>query len=56
MPDSEKTIKPALGGFMGGTKYVAQNIYFKFALDNNEFFGGDEQAVRFCDFTTHSKR
>lgn len=34
MPESEKTIKPAaLGGLAGGTKYVVQNIMFKFVLD-----------------------
>lgn len=34
LPESEKTIKPAaLGGLAGGTKYVVQNIMFKFVLD-----------------------
>lgn len=34
LPESEKTVKPAaLGGLAGGTKYVVQNIMFKFVLD-----------------------
>ncbi len=47
LPDEQKTIPPApVGGFMGGAKYVAQNIYFKFAVDNNNLLGSDEYAMK----------
>jgi hypothetical protein len=47
LPVAEKSIKPAdLGGVAGGLKYVAHNIYFKFALDVHNIFGTDENAQK----------
>ena len=35
----EKTIKPInIGGKLGGTKYIVQNILFKFAVDESGFY------------------
>lgn len=35
-----------MGGRAGGTKYIAQGILFKFALDTEGFYASDEGAVR----------
>lgn len=36
---AEKTIKPIhLGGKLGGTKYIVQNILFKFAVDESGLY------------------
>lgn len=41
LPDSQKTIRPSdVGGVAGGTKYIAQRIMFKLAIDKDGFFGG----------------
>src|SRR5690242_2803832 len=38
LPQDMRTIQPAhLGGFAGGTKYVVQNIIFKFAEQTDLF-------------------
>jgi hypothetical protein len=45
-PD-RKTIKPLEGkGFAGGDKYYIHGIYFKFAVDSNGLYGGDERAMK----------
>eukprot|EP01124_Arcella_intermedia_P007744 TRINITY_DN14795_c0_g1_i2.p1 TRINITY_DN14795_c0_g1~~TRINITY_DN14795_c0_g1_i2.p1 ORF type:complete len:549 (+),score=143.34 TRINITY_DN14795_c0_g1_i2:117-1649(+) len=47
LPRKEKTIKPcALGGLMGGQKYIVHNILFKFAVDNRGLFGSDYAAAK----------
>jgi hypothetical protein len=47
LPYKQKTIKPvALGGLMGGQKYVVHNILFKFAVDNRGLFGSDYAAAK----------
>ena len=44
---TEKTIPPvSMGGRAGGTKYIAQGILFKFALDTEGFYASDEGAIR----------
>jgi hypothetical protein len=41
LPDAQKTIRPSdVGGVAGGTKYIAQRIMFKLAIDKDGFFGG----------------
>lgn len=46
MDDSQKTIKPVdIGGIAGGSKYIVHNILFKFALDTEGLFGGDDAAA-----------
>jgi hypothetical protein len=50
MPPSQKTIQPAaLGGVAGGTKFIVQNILFKFVLDFELkpglwMYGGDQRS------------
>ena len=49
-----KTLKPLVGkwGHAGGTKYMANGIYFKFCLDDQQMFGGDDsmaQKVGLCE-------
>jgi len=47
LPYKQKTIKPcALGGLMGGQKYIVHNILFKFAVDNRGLFGSDYAAAK----------
>lgn len=42
-----KSIKPvSIGGIAGGEKYIVQNILFKFALDLQGIYGGDENAQK----------
>ena len=44
---SRKTIKPIdIGGEAGGEKYIHQNIFFKFAIDVHQFYGGHELAAK----------
>ncbi|PRP88174.1 hypothetical protein PROFUN_03997 [Planoprotostelium fungivorum] len=44
---SDKTIKPVnAGGIAGGTKYVSNNIFFKFARDASHMYGGKEWAMK----------
>eukprot|EP01114_Cavostelium_apophysatum_P011844 TRINITY_DN2636_c0_g1_i2.p1 TRINITY_DN2636_c0_g1~~TRINITY_DN2636_c0_g1_i2.p1 ORF type:complete len:1423 (+),score=460.75 TRINITY_DN2636_c0_g1_i2:227-4495(+) len=46
-PFEEKTIKPiAVGGQLGGLKYVVKNILFKFAVDQYGLFQSDEHAAK----------
>jgi len=46
LPDSKKTIKPAnVGGVAGGSKYIAQDILFKFALDTEGLYGYNDSAA-----------
>lgn len=50
LPATEKTIQPAeLGGVAGGTKFIVQNILFKFVLDFELkpglwMYGGDQRS------------
>jgi tetratricopeptide (TPR) repeat protein len=57
LPDAAKTIRPAgeLGGVAGGTKYVAQSIMFKLAIDKDGFFGGanDYAAAKVAGHELH---
>jgi hypothetical protein len=47
LPDQEKTIQPvSIGGVAGGQKYFIQGIYFKFALDLNKIYGGNEFSAK----------
>lgn len=47
MPLANKTIKPvSIGGAAGGEKYLVNGILFKFALDFNKIYGGDENAAK----------
>jgi hypothetical protein len=71
LPHHEKSIPPKeVGGIAGGPKYViftfsslsnfflryiAQNIYFKFAVDNNNLFDGDENARKLAGITPYQK-
>lgn len=41
LPVEKKTIKPVeVGGYAGGEKYVAGNIFFRFPIDVHGFYGG----------------
>ncbi len=47
VPIHYKTIKPtSIGGTAGGEKYIVNGILFKFALDFNGIYGGDENAAK----------
>ncbi len=47
LPYSEKTIQPIdAGGVAGGVKYVHDGIFFKFAVDLYDIFGGDRNAAK----------
>ena len=47
LPPEQKTIPPrAVGGIVGGDKYVAHGILFKFAVDSQGLYGGDEHAAK----------
>lgn len=47
LPDAQKTIKPVdMGGVAGGTKYLVNNIIFKFAIDHQGLYGSDESASK----------
>jgi hypothetical protein len=42
----KKTIKPVyIGGVVGGSKYIVNNILFKFAVDQDHLFRGDDAAA-----------
>jgi len=46
LPDTEKTIKPInIGGVAGGSKYLVRSILFKFALDTEGIYGGNDAAA-----------
>jgi tetratricopeptide (TPR) repeat protein len=46
-PAASKTIKPvAVGGVGGGLKFVAEGIFFKFAVDEYDLYGGNEYAAK----------
>ena len=34
-----------LGGAAGGEKYIVNNVLFKFAVDSNNLFNGDDYAA-----------
>ena len=45
-PKEGKCIKSInVGGRAGGTKYICQGIFFKFALDDSKLFGGHEWVI-----------
>lgn len=47
LPYSEKSIRPVdAGGVAGGIKYVHDGIFFKFAVDLYDIFGGDRNAAK----------
>lgn len=47
VPIQNKTIRPtSIGGAAGGEKYIVNGILFKFALDFNGIYGGDENAAK----------
>eukprot|EP01119_Soliformovum_irregulare_P021101 TRINITY_DN6964_c0_g1_i1.p1 TRINITY_DN6964_c0_g1~~TRINITY_DN6964_c0_g1_i1.p1 ORF type:complete len:1087 (+),score=286.12 TRINITY_DN6964_c0_g1_i1:199-3459(+) len=47
MEPNKKTIPPLKGkGFAGGDKYYVHGIYFKFAVDSEHLYGGDEGAMK----------
>eukprot|EP01091_Cochliopodium_minus_P008798 TRINITY_DN2050_c0_g2_i9.p1 TRINITY_DN2050_c0_g2~~TRINITY_DN2050_c0_g2_i9.p1 ORF type:complete len:1349 (-),score=401.15 TRINITY_DN2050_c0_g2_i9:136-4182(-) len=47
LPNEKKTIKPVgIGGIAGGEKYIIQGILFKFAIDFEGIYGGDEGAMK----------
>lgn len=49
LPDDKKSIRPAtneVGGFAGGEKYIAGNIFFRFPLDSHKLYGGDALASK----------
>eukprot|EP01114_Cavostelium_apophysatum_P016039 TRINITY_DN4498_c0_g1_i2.p1 TRINITY_DN4498_c0_g1~~TRINITY_DN4498_c0_g1_i2.p1 ORF type:complete len:936 (+),score=227.54 TRINITY_DN4498_c0_g1_i2:85-2892(+) len=48
LPESKKTIKPAaVGGIAGGSKFIKNNTFFKFAKDTRDaMYGGDEFAMK----------
>ena len=47
LPAEEKTVRPSrVGGLAGGDKYVAHGILFKFAVDSQGLYGGDEHAAK----------
>lgn len=47
LPPAEKTLKPSsVGGIAGGDKYIAEGIFFKFALDSAQLYGGHSNAQK----------
>jgi hypothetical protein len=43
LPDEQKTYPPMqVGGIAGGSKTIARNLFFKFAIDMHGIYGGDE--------------
>lgn len=47
LPPEQKTIQPAdVGGIAGGTKYVHNQMFFKFAVDSHNLYGGVEWAAK----------
>jgi hypothetical protein len=50
LPNDQKTIKPkSFGGVAGGEKYSEDGIFFKFAIDVHNLFGGDEFASKVAE-------
>eukprot|EP00009_Paramoeba_aestuarina_P014050 CAMPEP_0201541496 /NCGR_PEP_ID=MMETSP0161_2-20130828/71506_1 /ASSEMBLY_ACC=CAM_ASM_000251 /TAXON_ID=180227 /ORGANISM="Neoparamoeba aestuarina, Strain SoJaBio B1-5/56/2" /LENGTH=387 /DNA_ID=CAMNT_0047949039 /DNA_START=937 /DNA_END=2097 /DNA_ORIENTATION=+ len=45
-PPEQKSIKMMSGGAGGGEKYIHNNIFYKFAVDNYDLYGGDENAMK----------
>lgn len=46
-PAESKSIKPvAVGGVGGGLKFVAEGMFFKFAVDEYDLYGGNEFAAK----------
>jgi tetratricopeptide (TPR) repeat protein len=46
-PAERKSIKPvAVGGVGGGLKFVAEGMFFKFAVDEYDLYGGNEYAAK----------
>lgn len=47
LPPEKKTVKPTnLGGVAGGTKFIVNNILFKFALDFGGLCESDEDTMK----------
>jgi len=47
LPYKQKTIKPInIGGVAGGEKYIHRGILFKFAMDWEGLYGGDEYSAK----------
>ena len=47
LPPEKKTVRPlAMGGIVGGDKYVVRGILFKFAVDSKRLYEDDENAAR----------
>ncbi|KAL6065374.1 Clu domain-containing protein [Balamuthia mandrillaris] len=47
-PDQPRTIAPItnqVGGAAGGAKYFAEGIFFKFAVDENGLYGGEDEGI-----------
>ena len=50
LPNHLKTIKPvSIGGIVGGIKYIAHNILFKFAIDSSGLLESDESAMKIAN-------
>jgi len=44
---THKTIPPIdIGGIAGGLKYIHDGMFFKFVVDENKLFGGDQNAMK----------
>lgn len=47
LPVDAKTVKPRnMGGIAGGEKYLEEGIFFKFAIDAYDVYGGDKFAMK----------
>lgn len=48
LPFAQKSIPPAfyMGGHAGGEKYIVQGILFKFSVDKNNLYNGDQYAAK----------
>lgn len=47
LPDDRKTLRPvSVGGVAGGAKYISNGILFKFAVDERNLYGGDQNAIK----------
>ena len=47
VPAKEKSIPPVdVGGIAGGSKFIYGGIFFKFARDENNLFGSDDNAAK----------
>lgn len=45
LPEQSKTIKAVdVGGVAGGTKYIHNGIFLKFAVDSAGIYGGTHRA------------